>query len=64
MGLRKTLNRKWCSKYIPGKESSITKIEKYEIADHILKILRNFGELRLQICEGQARETPEKPERR
>lgn len=62
-GLRKTLNRKRCSKYILGKESSITMIEKYESADHILRILRDFSKLQLQTCEGQAGETTGKADR-
>lgn len=38
-------------------------IEKYESADHILRILRDFSKLQLQTCEGQAGETTGKADR-
>lgn len=43
--LRETLSRNWCLKYISGRQANIIKIERYEIADHILWIQRDFDKL-------------------
>lgn len=51
-GLKKELTQGMMPKIDTGKESRITKIEKYEWAAHILRRERDFVQLQFQTGEG------------